>query len=574
MKISKKMATFFLSAVMLISCCASLPAVAASETVFSDVSSGDWFYTPVKYCVSHNLVTGTSTTSFSPYATMTRGQFVTVLGRMDAVAPSKGTTAGKFTDVSGSDYFAVYVYWAVNAGIASGTTPTTFSPNSPVTREQMATFVSRYLKYKNATLADSTTAPASFSDADQIDSYAIANIDTLRKVGLISGDQNENVSPKKVLSRAEAVAVFMRLRDKLIDAGFTMKDPDPATKVTPTEDANGDWFKVKSDSITMNVGDSVQQLDLLTDNAKAVIKQNLYCYSVTSSAPAVVKATYTYRDVEAVAKGTAKLAFSVYWTDDNGKDHMYNASISVTVSDNQNVSCDSILTTAAKSTLAVGETTQLTTAFTPANTTDKKVGYSSSDETVATVDSNGLVTAVGEGSATIYSWSTNARTCRTEITVSGTTLPPATFTVTSEYVSEFNAEFTRLLNAERISEGLTGAVFSSTMQPASQLRANEMAQTDTLTHTRPDGTPFRTAFAGVTSDTNGVTECGWECCTDAEEMLQTTPQSLAQQAFAGWMNSAPHKAILMSSTPAEMPESCGVAFNGTVVYATCNGFVH
>ena len=97
----------------------------------------------------------------SPDGTMTRGMFVTVLGRMAGIDVDEYIGETPFTDVSYSAYYAPYVTWAAKYGITGGTGDGTFSPNALINREQMATFVVRYFELFGDfdTEADITTTP-------------------------------------------------------------------------------------------------------------------------------------------------------------------------------------------------------------------------------------------------------------------------------------------------------------------------------------------------------------------------------------------------------------------------------
>ena len=126
---------------------AGKPTVSASARCpFTDVypSMGSDYYNAILWAVSKGITTGTSTTTFSPNATCTRGQIVTFLWRYEG-KPLAGTSRNPFTDVKtsmGNDFYSA-ILWAANRGIASGTTSTAFSPNSTCTRGQAMTFIYR-----------------------------------------------------------------------------------------------------------------------------------------------------------------------------------------------------------------------------------------------------------------------------------------------------------------------------------------------------------------------------------------------------------------------------------------------
>ena len=93
--------------------------------------------------MEQGITTGTSSTTFSPNATVTRGQTVTFLYRFAGQPAVSGSSS--FTDVNSSDYYAAAVQWAKEQGITSGTSDTTFSPTNDCTRGQIVTFLYRQL---------------------------------------------------------------------------------------------------------------------------------------------------------------------------------------------------------------------------------------------------------------------------------------------------------------------------------------------------------------------------------------------------------------------------------------------
>ena len=110
---------------------------------FDDVSSDDWFVNEVAWAVAENITTGTSTTTFSPNTVCTRGQIVTFLWRA-AGEPEPNSANNPFSDVSSGDYYYKAVLWAVEQGITNGMTATTFAPGADCTRGQVVTFLHRY----------------------------------------------------------------------------------------------------------------------------------------------------------------------------------------------------------------------------------------------------------------------------------------------------------------------------------------------------------------------------------------------------------------------------------------------
>lgn len=118
------------------------PEPETSVNPFTDVSASAYYYDAVLWAVEQGITNGTSATTFSPDATVTRGQTVTFLWRN---AGSPAVSGGSFTDVAADAYYAGAVAWAASEGITSGTTAATFSPSSNCTRAQIVTFLYRYL---------------------------------------------------------------------------------------------------------------------------------------------------------------------------------------------------------------------------------------------------------------------------------------------------------------------------------------------------------------------------------------------------------------------------------------------
>ena len=105
---------------------------------FADVYESDYYYEAVLWAVANGVTNGTSATTFSPGVTVTRAQMVTFLWR--AYGSPKATGSNSFADVSADAYYYDAVLWAVANGVTNGTSATTFSPDAPVTRSQAVTF--------------------------------------------------------------------------------------------------------------------------------------------------------------------------------------------------------------------------------------------------------------------------------------------------------------------------------------------------------------------------------------------------------------------------------------------------
>ena len=121
---------------------AGKPDPASSESPFSDVKEGAYYYNAVLWAVETGITNGTSDTTFSPDETCTRAQIVTFLWRYEE-QPAPAGTSNPFADVKPSAYFGSAVLWAVEKGITNGTSATTFDPEDTCTRAQVVTFLYR-----------------------------------------------------------------------------------------------------------------------------------------------------------------------------------------------------------------------------------------------------------------------------------------------------------------------------------------------------------------------------------------------------------------------------------------------
>jgi competence protein ComEC len=191
-----------------------LPAGAAGKGAFQDVQSGDWFHEAVTYAVEEGLFSGTSQTTFSPDGSMERGMVVTVLGRKSNVIKEEypGT---RFSDVQAGKYYAPYVEWAATYDIVGGVSATRFAPSSEVTREQLVTMLYRYAQKTGNDTSKNADALSVFPDKSQVSSWAVESMQWAVTHGVISGSGGK-LQPKKTATRAQVAQIFYNSRDVLV----------------------------------------------------------------------------------------------------------------------------------------------------------------------------------------------------------------------------------------------------------------------------------------------------------------------------------------------------------------------
>lgn len=207
----RKIASLLLAGAMTVNIAAV--STAAHAAAFTDVPDDAWYSQAVDYAVSHGMFSGTGAGTFSPSTPMTRGMIVVVLSNV-AKADVSSAKDASFSDVQSSDWYANAINWAYEQGYVSGTGANTFSPNSVVTRAQIAVILSNYLHSINADLEEDGNS-AAFNDIASIPSWALEGVKYMQAIGLMAGDSAGNFNPNKELTRAEAATVFMRMDQKL-----------------------------------------------------------------------------------------------------------------------------------------------------------------------------------------------------------------------------------------------------------------------------------------------------------------------------------------------------------------------
>ena len=173
---------------------------------FTDVRESDWFYEDVAFAYENGLFAGTSDTTFSPNASMTRAMLVTVLYRLEGQPAVNGRSG--FSDVQYNGYYEDAVTWAADNGIVNGTSTTTFSPNANVTREQMAAILYRYAQYKKYNTAASSGLNG-FTDHASVSGYAAASLEWAVAEKLVNGSAGK-LMPTGNATRAQVAAILHR----------------------------------------------------------------------------------------------------------------------------------------------------------------------------------------------------------------------------------------------------------------------------------------------------------------------------------------------------------------------------
>ena len=188
----------------------SIPVVSVDVTqMFTDVEK-NWAYPGIQYCVTHGIMGGMGDGTFAPTGTTTRAQIVQILYNLEGEPKVSGKTP--FTDLT-QDWYQDAVLWAYQTGVVAGTSSTTFEPDRPVTREQIAVilmeYMTRVLKLERTwTPADLSTFP----DADSVSDWAKDAMADAVALGLISGASNGGqtyLEPQGSATREQVATILM-----------------------------------------------------------------------------------------------------------------------------------------------------------------------------------------------------------------------------------------------------------------------------------------------------------------------------------------------------------------------------
>lgn len=182
----------------------------AVKNPFADVNAGDWFYRDVLFSYEKGLMSGMDAVAFAPYANTTRAQIAVIFYRMEGSPAVEGENS--FADVvrgSGTAWFYDAVTWAQQNGIMGGYDNSSFAPNDPITREQLAAIFYRYAQYKGYDTTQGGMAIREFDDYESISDYAMSAMAWAVNTGLVKGDSNL-LYPNGTATRAEIAAMLHR----------------------------------------------------------------------------------------------------------------------------------------------------------------------------------------------------------------------------------------------------------------------------------------------------------------------------------------------------------------------------
>ncbi len=240
------------------------------ENPFTDVEQNSWYAAAVQYARVNGFFSGVSDTLFAPDGSMNRGMFVTVLGRMAGVDAAKYGGETGFSDVEPTAWYAPYVKWAAQYGIANGMGNGLFAPNDKINREQMAVFFAAYFEKFDVTPETEKATAGKPADLGQVSDWAKSAVLKLWSMGLLCGD-GVNFAPKDTATRAEA-ATLCKSVDKSVETWYsepgvesTRVSVDPEQqepKPTPTPTPSGTSVTSTNYLVQFEMGDGQPTMTL------------------------------------------------------------------------------------------------------------------------------------------------------------------------------------------------------------------------------------------------------------------------------------------------------------------------
>ena len=196
-------------------CGLSISAFAADPcAAYRDIDRSKWYHIAVDYCLEKGYMAGTSSTTFVPAGSVTRGMAITVIYAM-AGKPPCGGIGISYQDLT-ANWYVPAVTWAADSGVAKGYSDTRFGPNEKVTREQLAVMFLAYAKWRGANVSASADL-SKFKDQSQVSTWASNAMRWAVGSGLISGRSNNSLAPKGTATRAELSQIIYKFCTEIQD---------------------------------------------------------------------------------------------------------------------------------------------------------------------------------------------------------------------------------------------------------------------------------------------------------------------------------------------------------------------
>lgn len=187
--------------------------VAVWENPFEDVEEGTWYFDAISYVAQIGMMNGYDSDTFGINDSLTRAQLTQVLYNLEGRPEVTGKN--EFSDVEDTIWYAKAVNWAAKNGLVSGYGNGKFGPEDPVTREQMATILYRYIQSKGGGFSENWTYTPNFPDRGDISSWAYEPVCWMVKSGIMNGMGDGTLKPGGTATRAQVATILFRFCERL-----------------------------------------------------------------------------------------------------------------------------------------------------------------------------------------------------------------------------------------------------------------------------------------------------------------------------------------------------------------------
>ena len=464
---------------------------------FLDLAGHQWAEQYINEYAKRGIIAGTGNNMFSPSKNVKREEFVKVI--VTVFNYDTENVSCSFSDVDQNSWYYKYVSAATSANIINGVGDNKFGTGQYVTRQDICTILYRVLQDKNIKLKVVNNNPFSFTDKNEINSYAYTPMEVLYKANVINGISEKSIAPKNYATRAQMIKLVYLCENSNNDStndNSGNDDDGGGIAIAPTEidlltlnktqlylqEGEHSTLKVtvspsnaKFDNLSWaSSNTSVATVDkdgtvhaLKTGTAKITVKSSnnkmatcnvtvkssiIYPTNISLSENSVTLEEGMTKKISATILPNNVTDKSIIWSSDNiaiasvnsdGKIAAISAGetiINATTSNDIVTKClvtvlpkvvavDSISVSVKNITLKKGDTYKLTAAVLPDNATNKLLTWISSNPSIVTVDENGNINCIKEGTAKITTKSNNNKTASCTITVIANVIPVSNVTV-------------------------------------------------------------------------------------------------------------------------------------------------
>ncbi|MGI6031630.1 MAG: S-layer homology domain-containing protein [Eubacteriales bacterium] len=268
--------------------------MSVSAASYNDVS-GHWGETAINYWSQYNVVGGRVDGSFDPDGLMTRGEFAQVMANL--LPLEEKADLSQYTDIKGNEWFVPAMEKCVAAGVFSGTSDTTLSPDSNITREEVFVILARIFG-----LAPQAQANTTFSDSDQISDWAVKQTNAIINQGWVNGIGDNQLWPRANINRASVMQLLMNSIDLYVQKTNTTVTAKEGQFVLVA--ADGTVINGKADTVVVygnvTIKGDVKEIIVMAPDAKVTVEGKADQITVNETADSADITVPSYGEVDEI----------------------------------------------------------------------------------------------------------------------------------------------------------------------------------------------------------------------------------------------------------------------------------